>query len=29
MPNESFDMDFMMPPDVADIESDISKNTLK
>lgn len=26
MPNESFDLDIMMPPDVADIEQDISNN---
>ena len=28
MPHESFDMEFMMPPDVNEIESDISKTVL-
>jgi hypothetical protein len=28
-PGESFDLDIMMPPDIASIDSDISKNTIQ
>jgi len=28
-PNESFDLDIMMPPDIASIDSDISKLPIK
>ena len=28
-PNESFDLDIIMPPDIASIDSDISKHLVK